>query len=290
MENENLKKEVATLKQQLQTAQVDKGDSGEGEGGVVLPVGRAVSVFLAKGTGEDNINDDTPLQVKVNGLLLENQILQENLDKALKDLQNKKEMEPTKETEKALVNDDFEEDRNANFDCGGRLEEMYQQTKVNSKLINEIFWKLEQIQKNMQSMSESLHGLNTQEPVAQKKIVSPFMAVESEKSEKTMDGSLLEEKDSYAQKKIVSPLEAVESEKSGGTDRSLLEEKNPYDRHSVNFETNGVRVRCDVATNCISFCVCTSEKARNSRRSFKATESSFRSSESTQVGNICVCF
>lgn len=256
--NENLKKEVAALKQQLQTVEVDKKDCGEGdEGDVIIPIGKTVSLLITRGIGDDKISiEENPLQNRVNELELENQTLKEKLDKALEDLQNKKEMEaPTKEEVKALVNDGLEEPISIiDPDLADRLEEMYMQTKVNSKLINEIFWKLDQIQQNMQTVHEVVHGQKVQEPLIERR---------------------------------VSHLESVECPKTcasrRSTDGNLFEEKDLYDQHSVNIKGNGVQVKCDVATNCISFCLCTTDHAQKGRCSFKAVESSFRSTELRQV-------
>lgn len=233
---------------------MDKKDCGEGdEGDVIIPIGKTVSLLITKGIGDDKISiDETPLQNRVNELELENKTLKEELDKALEALQNKKEMEaPTKEEVKALVNDGLDEPISIiDPDLADRLEEMYMQTKVNSKLINEIFWKLDQIQQNMQTVHE-------------KKV----------------------------QEERVSHLEAAECpQKCSRTNGNLFEEKNRYDQQSVNIERNGVQVKCDVATNCISFCLCTTDHTQNGRCSFKAVESSFRSTELRQVSALLIYF
>lgn len=299
-ENEILKREIATLREQLETGKVveKRTSDDEGEGSRIVPPGRSVSFFVIDNTeiGTDKKTDANKhklLEIKYDSLMKENEGLKEQLKKALDDLDKMKiigmescetdeQLNDETNTQISILNPDFLE----------RIDEMYQQQKVSGKLINEIFWQLEQLQNNMQSVRKILEdSVQQSEPKSEEKPLPP------------------PENKSIIEKTTVHRLErefGKTKEKSGNLlvdendvyDYLLIESKSAEEKHRekpansnehpVDLKKGAVEGSCDVATNCYSFCLCESDDnnksvAEKSVNTVPMLRSSIRSTELKEV-------
>lgn len=262
-ENDSLKEQIVVLTQQLFGSKKEPVTPNPTivDDDYISPRGRGVSVFLNNQGGENQNIGDIPLEMKYNVLTSENSKLKADLTKALESLQNQQnEMETIKEETVQLIgvevtdeedenksNPDDESASNLNPFYMERIDEMYHQNKVNSRLINEIFWQLQQIHENTQSLRKILEKRSPAESVV----------------EKTVCGSLQQEK--------------------------VANEDSLVDLLMGNVKDED-QERCDVATNCFTFCGCEVEAVERNNRCDAETRvsiprgfSSFRSTEIKEV-------
>lgn len=142
-----------------------------------------------------------------------------------------------------------------------RLEEMYQQNKVNSKLINEIFWQLHQIQENTQSMRKLLETRSKTEPVEEKAVRRSVQKGYNHCEAKNMS--------------VINTKKNVED--------SLVELLIGRDQKSK----TDVKSKSDVATNCFMFCGCEAQCIKDNNRKV-SNPSGFYSLRSTEIKEVSI--